>query len=81
MQAQTVHISNAEHSTAKPHLSCRTAVLHSASFMARLRSISRMTMDASCASSVQLSALKSLGFTSRMHLQQQQYRSKRNTIA
>jgi hypothetical protein len=37
-----------------------------------LRSISRMTMDASCASSVQLSALNSRVFTSRMHLQQQQ---------
>jgi hypothetical protein len=37
-----------------------------------LRSISRMTIDASCASSVQLSALKSRGFTSRMHLQQRQ---------
>jgi hypothetical protein len=48
---------------------CLTAALQSASFMARLRSTSRMTMLASCVSSVVLSALNSLAFRSRIHLQ------------
>lgn len=48
---------------------CLTAVLHSASFMARLRSTSLMTMFASWVSRVVLSALNSRGLVSRMHLQ------------
>jgi hypothetical protein len=56
---------------ADTYLLCRTAALQRASFIARLRSTSRITMLASCVSSVVLSALNSRGLVSRMHLQQQ----------
>jgi len=50
------------------HLLCLTAALHRASFMARFRSTSRITMLASCVSRVVLSALNSRALVSRMHL-------------
>lgn len=67
------------HTGCRAHLLCRSAALHSASFIARLRSTSRMTMLASCVNKVVLSALKSRAFVSKMHLHHERHNGRKQS--